>query len=138
MSFNENKTRQVFCGVTSSLHLNSSQIQSTGVHKDLGVYISDNLSWNYHISTKLKKAQGVFYFVERNTSPTLSRSTKLYLYRSLIIPTFAYASPCWHASRQSCRDLEGLHQRASFWLLPQSNYKERLKLPGLLPLPLYL
>ena len=43
-------------------------LNSTKLIKDLGVYLSDNLSWHAHVSAKMKKVNSVFYLLKRNKS----------------------------------------------------------------------
>ena len=102
-------------------------------HKDLGLYIADNLNWDAHVEEKCSKANKVFFMMKRN-SPHISVKSKLNLYKTMV-----YASCCWHASVRSMRNLEAVQKRVTRWILPYcENYQERLLLLNLLPVSLYL
>ena len=107
-------------------------------HKDLGLYIADNLNWDAHVEEKCSKANKVFFMMKRN-SPHISVKSKLNLYKTMVLPIMMYASCCWHASVRSMRNLEAVQKRVTRWILPHcENYKERLFFLNLLPVSLYL
>ena len=58
--------------------------------KDLGVYITEDLSWDLHISESIKRANSAFLVIKRN-SPKLCMSTKLNLYKSMILSNITYS-----------------------------------------------
>ena len=107
-------------------------------HKDLGLYIADNLNWDAHVEEKCSKANKVFSMMKGN-SPHISVKSKLNLYKTMVLPIMMYASCCWHASVRSMRILEAVQKRVTMWILPHcENYKERLLFLNLLPVSLYL
>ena len=60
------------------------------VVKDLGIFVSGDLSWKVHIETRLKKANQVLYLLRRNLSAKINTFVKLGLYKSLILPVLLY------------------------------------------------
>ena len=62
--------------------------------KDLGVYISSNLSFNYHIATLAKSAQQVSAWILRTFLTREKRVMKVLL-QSLLVPKCEYASVVW-------------------------------------------
>ena len=106
--------------------------------KDLGVIISNDMSWNLHIDKTEVKANKNFFLIKRNIS-NLIRVVKLNLFKSMIVPVIFYASPCFALNKYVISELETIQRRAVRWICVNSvSYKENLKLLGILPLPLYV
>ena len=72
----------------------NSTISSTSLHRDLGILVSSNLTWDNHYSAIISKAYRALYFIRRATSHSLllklnCLSTKVWLDRtSLIAPKY--------------------------------------------------
>ena len=65
-------------------------------YKDLGIIISNDLSWGEHHDYVLAKAYKVIGLLRRTLAKTMSIHTKKVLYISLIKSTLTYRSPIWH------------------------------------------
>ena len=101
--------------------------------------MTHNPKWSLHILTRLQKAYNTFFFARRNVSGAISVKSKLDLCKSTFLSTLCYASPCWFASRGDTRKIEKLQVRVTNGVLPcKCNYRERLILLSLLPIPLYI
>ena len=48
-------------------HMAGSQLEVVSAEKDLGVYITDNLTWNKQVNVQGAKASGLLGYVRRNT-----------------------------------------------------------------------
>ena len=75
-------------------------------HKDLGLYITEDLSWDLHLSESTKKANTAFLVIKRNF-PKLSMSTTN-LYKSMIISIITHLSCCFYKSIKSTSLFESL------------------------------
>ena len=106
LSFRSNSQKYLYFKNISFTNLKS--------HKDLGLYITGDLSWDLHISETIKKANSAFLEIKRNYLK-LSMSTKLNLYKSMILSIITYLSWCFYPSIKSNRLLESL-QRKNFLL----------------------
>ena len=73
----DNCFKVIFRGDGSKFFLQGVSFTSTKMMKDLGVYVSDNLSCYVHISARLKKASMVFYLLKKNISYKLQATGKL-------------------------------------------------------------
>ena len=124
---------------SDELYFSGNKIEQVQIQKDLGKIVSDDLKWIYHIKTATKKALGVFFMLKRS-SPKLNPSTKLNLYKSMVLPILIYGSSCWFANVESCKLLENVQKRCLKWISysNNSNYKELLQKNGILPLSLYM
>lgn len=111
-------------------------ISSSAHHRDLGVYMSNDLSWSDHHNIIISKAYQSLGMIRR-TFTTNSVSTKRQLYLSLVRSQLSYCSPTWrpHLSRDIIK-LERVQRRATKYILDNysSDYKSRLIELNLLPL----
>jgi hypothetical protein len=104
--------------------------------KDIGVTIDLELSFDKHISEKVKKANSMCYIIRRSFQ-YLDHSTFLPLYKSLVRVHLDYASSVWAPYKvKHIEQLESVQRRATKQLPGFSNltYPERLrrlKLPTL-------
>ena len=104
--------------------------------KDIGVVIDSNLSFDNHISEKVKKANSMFAIIRR-IFYHLDEKTFTPLYKSLVRVHLDYASSVWAPYKAKYIDqIEGVQRRATKQLPGMSNlsYPERLrklKLPTL-------
>ena len=105
--------------------------------RDLGILISDTLSWSDHIHLITSKAYKMLGLIRRSFSDTLSVFNKKSLYISLVRSHLLYCSVIWrpHLSKY-IKLFERVQRRASKYLLNDysSDYKSRLI--SLKPLPL--
>jgi hypothetical protein len=87
---------------------------STEEHsKYLGVYISQNLSWNHHIDTITKKANSTLGFLRRNLQ-IRNQDVKGMAYKSLVRPTLEYCSSVWSPyTKAQVKKLEMVQRRAA-------------------------
>lgn len=109
-------------------------------HKDLGVLITNNLSWTPHIQAILAKAYRALGLVRRVVSYNSDRALKRALYLSLVRSHLAYCSSIWRPHLvQDSRRLESLQRRATKYIVSSGmEYKSRLTAVNLLPLSLWL
>ena len=108
--------------------------------RDLGVLITDTLSWSDHIHLITSKAYKMLGLIRRSFSNTLSVSNKKSLYVSLVKSHLLYCSVIWRPHlRKDIMLLERVQRRASKFLLNDysSDYKSRLIL-NLLPLSMVM
>jgi hypothetical protein len=106
---------------------------------DLGVTLSDDLTWNEHIQSCLKKANKRLGLIKRCTGYNCSVKTKLRCYVSLVRPLVEYNTVMWWPSnKKGIIKIESLQRRATKFITNNFNigYKERLIQCNLLPLTL--
>ena len=62
--------------------------------KDLGIYVTSNLSWSLQVTKCANKANSVLGFVRRTVGP---KNPDLFskLYKSLVRTILEYCSPAW-------------------------------------------
>ena len=118
-------------GSHSSIALNDELLPAAHV-KDLGVDICPELSWNCHASDKIKKANKILYFIRRNTAANTKTSSKLNLFKTMIMPMLSYA-------RSTSRSLDNLQKRVLRWAFndKSANYHFFLEKANILPIHMY-
>ena len=106
-------------------------------HKDLGILISEDLSWIKHYDYLQSKAYKKRGFLRRTLSKTMTIHTKKVLYTSLVRSQLTYCSPIWRPQfLKDIQSIENVQRRATKVILHdyKSYYKSRLVALHLLPL----
>ena len=127
-------------GQTQNYELMGTKLESSKVIKDLGIYVSHDLTWKTHIEERLKKANKVLYLLRRNIAPQVRQEIKLGLYRSLILPALLYGSACTNPNRGELQQLEIFQKKVVKWILGQKvmPYPNQLRPLNILPLPMFM
>ena len=117
-------------------YMNGNELKRTHTERDLGVIIDEKLTFEEHISSKIKKANSMIGLIRR-TYTYLDDRTFLLLYKALVRPHLEYCNQIWHPYLQKhIAALENVQRRATR-MIPGNknlNYQERLtklKLPSL-------
>ena len=74
--------------------MSNTSIPVVNVHKHLGVYISDDGTWNYHLANVTERAWARINNMRR-LRYTLDRKSLEILYLSFIRPVIEYADVVW-------------------------------------------
>ena len=142
MEINVEKTHlMMFLGDDSrKFRMKNVNLLTSPFERDLGVVISEDLSWVEHTKTRCNKAYRAFFNLRRNTSPLSSLCSRLNMYCGYVVPILAHCSPVWHANRTSMKGLELVQKRVTKWICrtSQVDYKTRLIQQKLLPISLYI
>ena len=141
MTFNASKTvfiRFSYTTIPTSIYFAQKCIMSSSSTKDLGVIISSDLSWNEHISSKLRNCYGIFINLKRCIPFHSAASLKLRLYHIYILPTLLYASEIWAPNVTQLFKLERFQARVLAWCVPGNSYNHRMKVCGVLPISLQI
>ena len=79
---------------SAQYHLCGNQLKAVSEVKDLGIYITSNLSWSMQANKCANKANSVLGFIKRTVGP---KNPQLFskLYKSLVRPILEYCSPVW-------------------------------------------
>ena len=93
----------------NDFYFNGLKIIEIDVQKDIGLTKSSDLNWNIHIDNACKKVNRVFFMIKRITN-NLSRTAKLNLYKSLVVPVLTLASPSYGLSKYVTNELETIQK----------------------------
>ena len=106
-------------------------------HKDLGIALSVDLSWNKHYKTITTRAYKVLGLIHRTFSSCHSTTTMTRLYVSLVHSQLFYCTQIWrpHLMKDILK-IERVQRRATKHMLNDytNSYKTRLMQLNLLPL----
>ena len=111
-----------------SLTINNTQIEFVFSHRDLGVAVTNNLSWSIHYNHICSKAYAALNLIRR-TITTSSINVKKQLYLSLVRSQLTYCSQLWRPRLlKDITQLERVQRRATKYIVQDRNqdYKSRL------------
>jgi hypothetical protein len=107
-------------------------VETVSSFKLLGVWISNDLSWNTHVDMVLKKANSRLYALRLLKKAGLQASHIVQIYISFIRSRIEYASPVWSSIPKSLSDiLESVQKRALRTAYPDLLYDEALEISNL-------
>ena len=122
-----------------SATLMKKSLPNVQIQRDLGVMISNNLSWNENSNRRATKAMGAFFQIKRSLSQKCAIITKLNAYTGYVVPILTFASQTWLPNKTNFATVEKVQKLATRWILgPEKSYCERMKELKLLPLSLYM
>ena len=117
--------------------LNGKEIQASNFHKDLGIVISDNLSFRCRYELLIARAYRILGLLRRTFNHRPCVKEKMALYISLVRSQLMYCSQVWRPYLLRDIDkIERVQRRATKYILNDftSDYKSRLITLGILPL----
>ena len=121
--------------------MNGSVLDATTAEKDLGVWISSDLTWTNQVYHQSNKANKLLGFIRRSSKYIRKSSTRRTMYLALVRPHLGYATQVW--SPQSIElmksIIERVQRRATKYILmlpfqTEWSYQDRLKQCNLLPI----
>ena len=119
------------------LFLDGQTISKSHSHKDLGVIISDDLTWSSHYTYLVSKALKTLGLVKRSVGSSATAQVRKSLYLILIRSQLSYCSPIWRPHlHKDIMLLESVQRKATKWILNdyKLDYRSRLSSLQLLPL----
>ena len=99
-----------------SVCMKKQNIPGTDLMKDLGIIVTNNLSWTEHAKTRSAKSLKAFFSLKRNLANSSTISTKKNAYRGYVVPIISYASSLWKPSKSELALSEKVQHRASIWI----------------------
>ena len=101
--------------------------------KLLGVILSDDLTWNMHADSIVKKAAKRVYMLYQLKRAGISQSDLVTVYLSVVRPVLEYACPVWHTNlpKYLSDDIEMIQKRAFKSIFPDKGYADVLNAIGM-------
>ena len=98
--------------------LHNEELEVVDKAKYLGVTISKDLNWKWHINSISAKATNCRLFLQRNLVKC-SKETKLSCYKTFIRPILEYACTVWcpHSNASLTNKLEMVQRKTARWIL---------------------
>ena len=122
--------------LASSYYISGTTITHTNTYKDLGLVISENLSWTDHYDNIIARAYKILGLIRRTFSIFHYPSAKIKLYTSLVRSQLTYCTQLWRPYLiKDILNIERVQRRATKFILNDydSDYKSRLLQLKLLP-----
>lgn len=132
-------TRKIHPAV-SSYTIKDSPLECVTTECDLGVYVSDDLTWSHHVNEQTGRANKLLGYIKRNTRTIQDTTLRRLMYLTLVRPLFGYASQIWAPQSVNLIPcIERTQRRATKYILKLPfmspvSHKERLKSLKLLPI----
>ena len=76
-------------------HMDGCQLEVVSAEKDLGVYITDNLTWNKQVNEQCAKASMLLGYLRKNTRLVKSITVRRSAYLTLVRSHLGYATQVW-------------------------------------------
>ena len=139
MFFNPKKSvhLSINAKVITNYKIADTQVLTNSSHKDLGIIISSDLSWDQHYKTIIPKTYRMLGLLRRSFSRHQIATAKRTLYISLVRSQVTYCSVIWRPNLiKDITLIERIERRATTFILNDysSDYFDRLKQLNLLPL----
>ena len=128
MLFNVSKTQFLSVGKTKdhcSVNIGGEIVHPVNTVKDLGIYVSENLKWNFHILRRLGLCFSLLSSLKGNLRFDLPPQTKLTMYKSFLLSTLLYGSEIWSPSCAELTKLDSFQIKSTKWICSASSYRDR-------------
>ena len=135
MKINEKKTKEMvisFSKVPPSIPnvvVNGTELERIDHAKLLGVWISNTLTWEFHIEYIVKRAQQRLFFLNMLRRARVSPRDVVQIYCSKVRPVLEYACPVWHGgiTTEQSDSIEHVQERAMRIAYPDMDYELALQ-----------
>ena len=145
LGFNPNKcksqciTRKIK-PIVSTYKFNNSALISTETERDLGVWVSKDLTWNKQVYEQSARANKLLGYIRRNTRCINSTNLRRTLYLALVRSHLGYATQLWSPQTVELTiKLERIQRRATKYILnlpfsTDMDYNSRLQSLYMIPI----
>jgi hypothetical protein len=114
--------------IENDIFIGGDVVERVSSFKLLGVWLTNNLSWDIHGDKILKKANSRIYALRLLKKAGLSPLNIVHIYCAVIRSQLEYASPVWSALPKTLSDLiESVQKRALKIAYPTLSYDEALQ-----------
>ena len=139
VSLNLKKFKALCLKGITKVTIQGRQLENSIVEKDLGIMISNDVTWTAQTERRREKTMKAFFTIKRNIANGTPWTTGKKLYCRYIVPILSYGAVLRKPSKTDLKSIESIQLNASKWILgtSQLEYKERLRRINLLPLALY-
>ena len=104
--------------ILSSYKLNNTALELYSAEKELGVWISKDLTWYKQVNEQSSRANKLLWYLKRNTRFILRTQVRRTPYLALVRPHLEYASQIWAPqSIELIVKLESIQRRATKFIL---------------------
>ena len=134
MMINTKKTKEMFFSASKvkqppTLTLDGAEIARVKSIKLVGVEITENLTWNDHVASIVKKNHSKLYYLKLLKRAGVNTKDLITFYTTIIRSSIEYAAPVWGTGLPVylMDSLENLQKRAISTIFPNQDYAITLK-----------
>jgi hypothetical protein len=126
--------------IMTSYTMDNTQLDHCVQERDLGVWITSDLSWKKHVDSQSTKANQILGYVKRTTKGLISLNTRRTIYLTIVRAHLRYATQVWAPQTvEQLKMIERVQRRATKNILNlpfncDVSYKDRLIQCKLIPL----
>ena len=117
MNLHDDKCSLIHFKNQSVVKTNEVAVKLVKVQKDLGVLISNDLSWKENCNLRRTKSQKSMWFLKRNISIKSTTKAKLKAYTGYVVPVISYACEVWYSTKTDLSNIERIQKSATQWIL---------------------
>ena len=138
MNLHDDKCSLIQLKKQSVVKMNEVAVKPVKVQKDLGVLISNDLSWKENCNLRRTNFLKSLWFLKRNISFKSTTKAKLNAYTGYVAPVISYACEVWYPTKTDLSNIDRIQKSTTQCILNNTiPNKERLKELNLLPLSIY-
>ena len=127
LNLNVNKTKELITdfrrskNVKDPITIDNCPVSIVSEYKYLGCVISDNLSWDAHIKTQMKKANKRFYHVRCLRKLNVDPMIISLFFNSVVSSVILYAVACWfnNSNEKNKKDVSKLSRKVKKMISPE-------------------
>ena len=133
MKINSKKSKEMIISFTQDVNFKKSvpniiidgnPVEVVKHAKLLGVILSDDLTWNMHVDSIVKKAAKRVYMLYQLKRAGIRQTDLVNVYVSVVRPVLEYACPVWHTNltKYLSDNIEMIQKRALKSIFPNKGY----------------
>ena len=137
MKINSKKSKEMIISFTQDVHfkkcvpniiIEGIPVEVVKHAKLLGVILSDDLTWNMHVDSIVKKAAKRVYMLYQLKRAGIRQTDLVNVYVSVVRPVLEYACPVWHTKlpKYLSDNIEMIQKRALKSIFPNKGYDDIL------------
>ena len=131
MLINAQKTKEMIIDFASKdskidlININDSEIERVDTAKLLGITISNNLSWETHITNITNKVSQRLFMLRLLKRAQVDMDKLLHIYTMVIRPIVEYGCQVWHPglNKGEKKLIESIQERALKIIMPNASYE---------------
>ena len=137
MKINSKKSKEMIISFTQDVNfkkcvpniiIEGNPVEVVKHAKLLGVILSDDLTWNMHVDSIVKKAAKRVYMLYQLKRAGIRQTDLVNVYVSVVRPVLEYACPVWHTNltKYLSDNIEMIQKRALKSIFPNKGYDDIL------------
>ena len=123
-----------------TIYIGDQIVSVSNKHKDLGIWITDNLKWSEHVNNRITIASRIYSLIRRNCFASMGRLLRHYIWNQYIKPSLAYGLQVTTPNISELTTLEKFQKRTIRWITSnyEDTYEEILITNSYLPFSYYI